>query len=73
MEIKKIFVIGAGTMGNGIAQTAAVSGYEVTIMDVFEPALEKAKSTIEKSLLSTTKNGFVSFKTFNLQLLSVII
>ncbi len=50
MEIKHIFVIGAGTMGNGIAQTAAVSGYEVTLMDVFEPALEKATATISKSV-----------------------
>jgi 3-hydroxybutyryl-CoA dehydrogenase len=50
MEIKNIFVIGAGTMGNGIAQTAAIAGYEVTLMDVFEPALEKAKATIERSV-----------------------
>jgi 3-hydroxyacyl-CoA dehydrogenase len=31
MEIKHIFVVGAGTMGNGIVQTAATSGYQVTI------------------------------------------
>ena len=34
MEIKHIFVVGAGTMGNGIAQVAATSGYQVTLMDV---------------------------------------
>jgi 3-hydroxybutyryl-CoA dehydrogenase len=50
MVIKKIFVIGAGTMGNGIAQTAAVSGFEVTCMDVIPAALEKAKATISKSV-----------------------
>ena len=50
MEIKNIFVIGAGTMGNGIAQTAAIAGYQVTMMDVFEPALEKGKTTIERSV-----------------------
>jgi len=50
MTIKKIFVVGAGTMGNGIAQTAAVSGYEVTMMDVVEEALDRAKKTIEKSV-----------------------
>ena len=33
MTIKNIFVIGAGTMGNGIAQVAATSGYDVTCMD----------------------------------------
>ncbi len=49
MTIKHIFVVGAGTMGNGIAQTAAVSGYTVTCMDVQPAALEKAKATIEKS------------------------
>jgi 3-hydroxybutyryl-CoA dehydrogenase len=49
MTIKHIFVVGAGTMGNGIAQTAAVSGYTVTCMDVASAALEKAKATIEKS------------------------
>jgi len=50
MTIKKIFVVGAGTMGNGIAQTAAVSGYEVTMMDMVEEALDRAKKTIEKSV-----------------------
>jgi 3-hydroxybutyryl-CoA dehydrogenase len=50
MTIKNIFVIGAGTMGNGIAQTAAVSGFEVTCMDVFPAALEKAMATINRSV-----------------------
>ena len=49
MTIKHIFVVGAGTMGNGIAQTAAVSGYTVTCMDVQPAALEKAKAVIGKS------------------------
>jgi len=49
MTIKHIFIVGAGTMGNGIAQTAAVSGYTVTCMDVQPAALEKAKATIGKS------------------------
>lgn len=50
MKIKKIFVVGAGTMGNGIAQTAAISGYSVTMMDVDEAALIRATQTIEKSV-----------------------
>jgi 3-hydroxybutyryl-CoA dehydrogenase len=50
MTIKNIFVVGAGTMGNGIAQTGAVSGFTVTMMDVDEKALERAKATIEKSV-----------------------
>ena len=49
MTIKNIFVIGAGTMGNGIAQVAATSGYQVTCMDVQPAALEKAKAAITKS------------------------
>jgi 3-hydroxybutyryl-CoA dehydrogenase len=49
MDIKHIFVVGAGTMGNGIAQVAATSGYRVTCMDVAPAALEKAKAAIAKS------------------------
>jgi 3-hydroxybutyryl-CoA dehydrogenase len=51
MTIKHIFVVGAGTMGNGIAQVAATSGYRVTCMDVMPAALEKAKAVIQKSTL----------------------
>jgi len=50
MTIKHIFIIGAGTMGNGIAQTAAVSGFDVTCMDIIPEALEKARTTIGKSI-----------------------
>ncbi|GAB4538861.1 MAG: 3-hydroxybutyryl-CoA dehydrogenase [Anaerolineales bacterium] len=60
MTIKKIFVIGAGTMGNGIAQTAATSGYEVTCMDVMPAALEKAKATIAKSTAKLLEKGAIS-------------
>ena len=49
MEIHKIFVVGAGTMGNGIAQVAATSGYQVTLMDVVPAQLERARSGIGKS------------------------
>ena len=54
MPIQHIFVIGAGTMGNGIAQVAATSGYEVTCMDVMPAALEKARAAIAKT---TVING----------------
>ena len=50
MALEKIFVVGAGTMGNGIAQTAAVSGFQVTMMDVDQGQLDKAKGTISKSV-----------------------
>jgi len=49
MDITKIVVIGAGAMGNGIAQTAAVSGYQVTMTDVDEKALKRGMATITKS------------------------
>ena len=57
MTIQHIFVIGAGTMGNGIAQVAATSGYQVTCMDVQPVALEKAKETIAKSTAKLLEKG----------------
>lgn len=50
MDIKKIGVIGAGTMGNGIAQVAATAGYKVSLVDIKDEYLQKALSTIEKNL-----------------------
>jgi 3-hydroxybutyryl-CoA dehydrogenase len=50
MKIKNIVVVGAGTMGNGIAQTAAVSGYNVTMTDVEQQILDKALANISKSV-----------------------
>ncbi len=60
MTIKNIFVIGAGTMGNGIAQIAATSGYTVTCMDVMPAALEKAKATIQKSSAKLFEKGVIT-------------
>ena len=60
MSIKNIFVIGAGTMGNGIAQVAATSGYQVTCMDVQVAALEKAKATIAKSTAKLMEKGVLT-------------
>ncbi len=59
MTIKNVFVIGAGTMGNGIAQVAATSGYQVTCMDVIPAALEKAKATIAKSTAKLMEKGVI--------------
>ena len=60
MSINHIFVIGGGTMGNGIAQTAAVSGYSVTCLDVFPAALEKAKAAIAKSTAKLLEKGMLT-------------
>jgi len=57
MEIKRIFVVGAGTMGNGIAQTAATSGFDVTLMDVIPEQLEQANNTIKKSVEKLASKG----------------
>ena len=50
MTISRIGVIGAGTMGNGIAQVFAQAGFEVRLVDAAAGALDRAKSSIEKSL-----------------------
>ena len=55
MGIKRIVVVGAGTMGNGIAQTAAVSGYQVTMTDVEQTALDRGIAAIEKSATKLAK------------------
>ena len=60
MTIKKLFVIGAGTMGNGIAQVAATSGYAVTCMDAFPAALEKARATIAGSTAKLMEKGLIT-------------
>lgn len=48
--MQKIGVIGAGQMGNGIAQVCIVNGYDVVMRDVSDESLAKGKATIEKSL-----------------------
>ncbi len=50
MEINKIGVVGAGTMGNGIAHVAAQFGFEVILVDVDQKFLDKAVGTIKKNL-----------------------
>jgi 3-hydroxybutyryl-CoA dehydrogenase len=48
--IQRIGVVGAGTMGNGIAQVFAQAGFDVRLIDAASGALDRAKSSIEKSL-----------------------
>lgn len=49
-DIKKIAVVGSGTMGGGIAQMAGLAGFDVILYDIKEDALEKAEKTIIKNL-----------------------
>jgi 3-hydroxybutyryl-CoA dehydrogenase len=57
MDIRRIGVIGAGTMGNGIAQVFAQSGFEVRLVDAVAPALDRARGSIEKSLAKFVEKG----------------
>src|SRR5207247_2598330 len=57
MQIKTIGVIGAGTMGNGIAQVFAQSGFSVRLVDVAQPMLDRARGSIEKSLSKFVEKG----------------
>jgi 3-hydroxybutyryl-CoA dehydrogenase len=60
MDVKNITVVGAGTMGNGIAQIAALSGYQVTMTDVIPEALEKGKATIKRSVEKLAEKGIIT-------------
>jgi 3-hydroxybutyryl-CoA dehydrogenase len=50
MQVSSIGVVGAGTMGNGIAQAFAVAGYPVTMTDVAQGALDRGVKTVDGSL-----------------------
>jgi len=72
--MKNISVIGSGTMGNGIAHVFAQFGYSVSLVDISEEALKKARATIEKNLdrqvskqvitEETKKNALANITTF---------
>jgi len=50
MNMQKIGVLGAGTMGSGISQVFAINGYDVALIDISAAALDRALDTVEKSL-----------------------
>src|SRR5688572_27595790 len=55
--IHRIGVIGAGTMGSGIAQVFAQAGFDVQVVDAASGALDRARSSIEKSLAKFVEKG----------------
>ncbi len=57
MNVERIAVIGAGTMGNGIAQVCAVAGYQVLLIDVSDAALERGMATLSKNLERQVSKG----------------
>src|SRR4030042_4429280 len=60
MAIKKVCVIGSGTMGNGITQVVAQGGYETTMVDVKQGVIDKGISAIKASLGRFVEKGRVS-------------
>jgi len=60
MEIKRIGVLGAGTMGNGIAQVAAQSGYEVVMRDIEQRFIDGGMESIKKNLSRGVKKGRIT-------------
>jgi len=57
MEIRVIGVLGAGSMGNGIAQVAAQSGYQVVMRDIEDRFVESGLRAIEKYLVKSVEKG----------------
>ncbi|GFS55970.1 hydroxyacyl-coenzyme A dehydrogenase, mitochondrial [Trichonephila inaurata madagascariensis] len=58
LALKNVTVIGGGLMGSGIAQVAAQTGHNVTLVEVSEPLLNKATANIKKSLERVAKKKF---------------
>lgn len=63
MAIQNVFVVGAGLMGSGIAQTALQSGYTVTLNDQRQEALERAKMGIENRFQRMVDKGTITEET----------
>lgn len=56
-DVQKIAILGAGVMGHGIGQVAAQAGYNVTIRDIAKEFLEKAESSVKRSLSRSVERG----------------
>jgi 3-hydroxybutyryl-CoA dehydrogenase len=59
VAIKNVFVIGAGVMGNGIAQVSAEAGYNVTMSDIKDEFISRGMASIEKSLDRKVNKGTI--------------
>src|SRR5246500_1132182 len=59
MDIKKVGVLGCGLMGSGIAQVAAMAGFDVTVLEVEQKYLDKGFAGIEKSVAKFAEKGML--------------
>ncbi len=62
MEIKKVGILGCGLMGSGIAQTAAMAGFDVTVLEADQKFLDKGFAGMEKSLAKFAEKGTLKEK-----------
>jgi len=59
-DVKKIAVIGAGDMGNGIAEVAILAGYEVAMRDIEQRFVDRGVDTIKKSLAKLVQKNKIT-------------
>lgn len=62
-EINTVGIVGAGTMGSGIAHLASIAGYNVILYDISPDVITKSKQTIEKQLSGAVERGKISRET----------
>src|SRR5512136_2797442 len=60
MEIKKVCIIGAGTMGNGITQVVAQAGYDTAMVDIKQEFLDRGMNAVKGSLARVVKKGTIT-------------
>ena len=60
MTIKKVCVVGSGTMGNGITQVVAQAGYQTTMVDIEQEFIDKGMNNIKASLGKFVEKGKIS-------------
>jgi 3-hydroxybutyryl-CoA dehydrogenase len=60
MDVKKPFVVGAGIMGSGIGQLCAQNGYSVTVVDISDELINKARNKVTKGLQGRVEKGKIS-------------
>ncbi|HXE70081.1 MAG TPA: 3-hydroxybutyryl-CoA dehydrogenase [Hyphomicrobiaceae bacterium] len=59
-SIKRVGIIGAGQMGNGIAHVVALAGFDVSMHDIKKEAVDKARTTIERNMARQVSRGVIS-------------